>query len=394
MHLPGQTTTKRVGCATGERALGHHRFNRRRPLYGPGLRLATCLCIVGTLCAHTLVRAERSTAGTVAQDPVTFYSSSGERREAGRVRRPFSWLDVSALAEAEWQQRRSHTFDRQASTRDEGPDAVLQLEWEARLTPWAKIELGHEYDTAQGRHTLEEFVLVVDRRDVELTLGRQYLPFGQYFSHFVSGPVLEFAETQADGALLSVGLSENLEWSWFAFDGQVQDQGSRRQFDWGMAIDWQGEYLSYGVGYLSDLAESDAALLKDQGSRYRRRVDALAAHFRVFVGAIEASAEGVGALAGIDALDNDRDRPSAWNLELAHQFRPNWQWALRYEGSRELEDEPERRWGAALSWQAAESLVITVEYLRGRYRRGLAEDPDGGELRRDHLVGLRLGWLL
>ena len=174
----------------------------------------------------------------------------------------------------------------------------------------------------------------------------------------------------------------------------MHDQGSERELDWGTAVDWQSEHLSFGVAYLSDLAEFDAALLKDQGSRYGRRVDAVAGHFRAVVGVLEASAEGVGALAGIDALENDRDRPSAWNLELAHQFRPNWQWALRYEGSRELEDEPERRWGAALSWQASKSLVITVEYLRGRYRRGLAEDPDGGELHKDYLLGLRLGWLL
>ena len=136
-----------------KRVLGHHRFDRRRLLYGSGLRLATCLCIVGMLCAHTLVRAESATAGTSARDvpdAVTFYRSSGERRETGRVRQLFSWLDVSALAEAEWLQRRSRTFDGQTGTRDTGPDAVLQLEWEARLTPWATIELGHEYDTAGG----------------------------------------------------------------------------------------------------------------------------------------------------------------------------------------------------------------------------------------------------
>jgi len=320
----------------------------------------------------------------------TLYGSAAERREAGRVHRPLPWLEVAMLLEIEQSHTHLRAWNGRRTTREVGPDSVLQLEWEAQLRPWAKLELGHELDLATGRKPLEELTLVLEGAGAELTLGKQYFPFGEFFSRFVTGPVLEFAETRDIGLMLTVEPAEDLEWSLFAFRGRAHDARHKRHSDWGSALIWRNGAVQAGVSYLSDLAEADAELLQDTGSRYRQRVAAVAAHAVLSSEESRLSVEYIGALAGFDELDRDRRRPRAWNLELAHNAFADWQVALRLEGSRHLEDEPARRWGLALSWQPWESVSLTVEYLHARYRRGLAEMPDGEELKRVREIGTRL----
>lgn len=46
------------------------------------------------------------------------------------------------------------------------------------------------------------------------------------------------------------------------------------------------------------------------------------------------------------------------------------------EGSRELEDEPERQYGISSSWLFGKYVHLSVDYLHGEYKRGFAEDDE------------------
>jgi hypothetical protein len=65
----------------------------------------------------------------------------------------------------------------------------------------------------------------------------------------------------------------------------------------------------------------------------------------------EATLEGLAATGSFRELDNDRNRPRAWNAELVYVGYASFDLALRFEGSRELEDEPRVQFGAAATWR-------------------------------------------
>lgn len=362
------------------------------------ITLAACArCAAALGCLVLAVALRPTLAAAQPGEPETasagLFGSAADRRDAGRTRALTSWLQVSTLLEAEFFHYREDIDGGRTRSHEQGLDVVVQADWEAELQPWAKLELDHEYDFAAGRHALEELLLVLEHDDVELAMGKMYFPFGEYFSRFVTGPVLEFAETRDTGLLLAWQAAEGSELSLFAFDGRAQRAGGGRQTDWGAAINWQADPWRLGVAYLSDLAEADAELLQDERFRYQRRVPAAALHVSWSSQDTVVTAEYIGALASFAELDLDRDRPRAWNVEVSRRWRPDWHWALRVEGSRELEDEPRLRWGAAVNWRVSRSVTASVEVLQSRYRRGLAEDARGEELRSQRRLGLRLSVL-
>lgn len=50
------------------------------------------------------------------------------------------------------------------------------------------------------------------------------------------------------------------------------------------------------------------------------------------------------------------------------------EWALRYAGSKELEDEPRKQIGVAGTWHINKKVSLTMEYLHSKYKAGFAED--------------------
>ena len=53
-----------------------------------------------------------------------------------------------------------------------------------------------------------------------------------------------------------------------------------------------------------------------------------------------------------------------------------FEWSLRVEGSDEVEDEPELQFGPSLTWRLHRTSALTLEYLRGRFRSGMAENEE------------------
>lgn len=322
---------------------------------------------------------------TPQDERVRIYRTPQERREAGRKRELTDWFTLSGLFELEYNFQRFSLSDTSNHTHNDDVDAFLQLGLEVSPFTWMTAELIYQFFTdsfsnwrSSDRHTLDEATVSLEASDFELIAGKQYLPFGVYFSRFVSAPLLEFGETRDRGVTLSYVPNDRLGFSAFAYTGQAKKVGSKgSSWDWGMAAEVSpSEYGSFGVSYLSDLADSQEGLLDDFNDRYETRVDALSAFATIEYDHLELTAELVSALDSFEELDSDRDKPRAWNVELAFYPEGDFEWALRLEGSDELEDAPRLQGGASVAWRITRYASATIEYLRGSYKAGLAEDEE------------------
>jgi len=225
-------------------------------------------------------------------------------------------------------------------------------------------------------------------------IGRQYLPFGVYNSHFISDPLtLALGETR-ETALLAGYRRENLSLPAFLFNGDVDKNGAGDHLgDWGASLVLTPTAgIEVGGSFLSDLAESDAELLSTYGSR----VGGWSTFAVLERGPFEVSAEVLGAVQAFAAADLDTngdadgDRPLAWNLEVAWTPVELVELAARYEGSSEFAGQPERQYGVSASWSPAEHVSLALEYLRGTFDHAFGVDVDGNILDKRDLVTAQL----
>jgi len=116
----------------------------------------------------------------------------------------------------------------------------------------------------------------VNLGDWGMKIGRLYVPFGVYYSHFVTGPLLEFGQTRGDAILMDYTWRDTLELAAYIFDSKVDRRENHNEVDWGVNLEYvsKDESTRIGVGYLSDLAESQEELLFDFNNNFLRRVPA------------------------------------------------------------------------------------------------------------------------
>jgi len=311
------------------------------------------------------------------------YRTREEQREAGLQREVTPWLTVSGLAEGEIL---FEDFDtKEGPADDSGRDDSASLQLGFILTPveFFSAETILEYDTDKDKVEADEAFLSFETDPWELSVGKQYTPLGVYFSNFVSGPLLEFGETQArEVATLTYGPSDDLDIFLTAYRGRARKQGKNSgEWNWALATEfWLNDDWSFGLSYQSDLADSDSRLLEDNNDRYAEQVAAVSGYILWAGDWFEVTLEALAATGSFEELDSDRDKPWAWNAELVH-FYPgtNFEISFRIEGSQELEDEPRYQFGPAITWRTGKNASITVEYLHGEFEDELAttenDDP-------------------
>ncbi|HRD67739.1 MAG TPA: hypothetical protein PKY50_16460 [Candidatus Competibacter sp.] len=327
------------------------------------------------------------------RESARLYLTNEERRKVGRKYSLTSWLTAAALIELEGQSQAFRSTESNSKDRLADTTTSAQAEFIA-ATPWrnAKAEIVLEYDSTANRIVADEAFLGVEVEDWEIEAGRLYTPLGIYISHFASGPLLEFAESRADGLMLSYTPSDRLEFKLMGYRGEARpaNDGSEK-LDWAASIEARlgGGWL-LGLSYQSDLADSREALLEDSGSRYLKRVGAAGGYAVWTTADFDLTFEVIGALRPFDELEDDRNQPIAWNAEFAHFVHPRFDWALRWEGSRELVDAPDRRVGLALIWRPVEQASLTVEYLYGWFSGSLATNEEGEPYESTYQIGAKL----
>lgn len=277
---------------------------------------------------------------------------------------------LSGLIEAE----ASLTHVEGGDEKDDLRLSIVQIGLDAEFTPWLRghvIGLWEEGDTEPM--VVDEAVLTLTSpwqlggQTPLLHLGRQYLPFGRFDSGMISDPLtLELGETHTTAALLAF-TGERWSTTVGAFEGSVDDDDDGID-SWVAAVE-ANPFAGFTVGasWISDLAESDAGLVQEEG-RYRNEVAGWSAFAALQHGDFGVSAEYLAAVERFrqEVVEAGEDltgrRPQAWNLELTWQPVEKIQLAGRYEEAHGYQSDV-RRYGATVSYGLCDYALLAVEYL-------------------------------
>jgi len=257
--------------------------------------------------------------------------------------------------------------------------ATAELSIEAALNDAVGGHLTLLYEEAEGEEDdidVDEAVISLKfpgqllKQSPSLHVGRMYVPFGKFNSFMISDPLtLELGETQNTAALIAL---EGDIWTFktAVFSGGTDAAGAQNNIDsWVASLEVSlGGNFNVGASYISDLAESDNALVQD-AALYSGSVAGASAFFSATCGQFGLEAEYLTALEDFDAAvvadgaDLTGRRPEAWNLELAWMLSEQIQVAARYEQAEDFQDDL-RRFGTTLSYGIYEHAVVAFEYLR------------------------------
>jgi len=330
------------------------------------------------------------------------YHTLAEKKEAGLASKITDRITISGLIEVEAAAEDQKFADGASDGRSDLTLATAQLGLGVKLTETVSGDIILLFE--EGAFGEDDTDLEVDEAAINFAhgpwsarVGRQYVPFGVYNSHFISDPLtLELGETR-ETALLAGYTHGPVAISAFVFNGDAEKEGEEDHLrDWGASLTLApAEWIELGGSYLSDLADSDAELLADD---YHRRVGGWSTYAVLGHGPFSFSAEYLGAVKSFSAADLDTggngkgDKPQAWNLEVAWVILENLELAARYEGSDEFAGQPDRQYGADVSWSPWEYTTISLEYLRGEFDHAFNTDDEGNALDRRDLVTAQLAF--
>ncbi len=346
----------------------------------------------------TDLEALKTRVAHLEQQNAELYHTLAEKKAAGLSTLITDHLNLSGLLEVEASSERQHFKNGNTDSNSDLTLATAQLGLEIEVNEQFGgdlILLFEEDEEGDDRVELDEATVNFGAGAWSGRVGRQYLPFGHFHSHFINDPLtLELGETR-ETALVAGFDGGNWNLSGFAFSGQAdRDGGEDHLNDFGLSLSLTPhESLELGISYLSDLADSGAELADD----YRHRVGGWSVYAEGNPGPLKLSGEILGATRRFDTTDLDADangrgdRPLAWNLEAATNLSETVEVALRLEGSRELAETPEIQYGAAISWSPIQHVSLSLEYLRGEYdRRFAALDVAGSPLQSRDLISSQL----
>ena len=308
-----------------------------------------------------------------------------------------AWTDrvtISGLIEAEAGYATFDPADPGANSEDES-DVVL-----------ATVELGVDVDIAKHvtGHVLllweeddtepmdvDEAFITLDGKDVcplYLSVGKLYVPFGNFESHFISDPLtLELGETR-ESAIQAGFVSDLFQLSAALFNGDIDETGEDNHVDSFVAAatftlpeDAAGPIgVAGGLSYISNLADTDG-LEGETPGQVADRVGGFSAFVSLsladlffleaeYLTALDDFAPGELSFDGGGAA-----APKAWNLELAWATTEQLEVAVKYEGGDDLGDFlPEQQWGAAASYALFENTCLAVEYRHGEFETDDTQD--------------------
>ncbi|MEJ2158195.1 MAG: LbtU family siderophore porin [Desulfobacteraceae bacterium] len=219
-----------------------------------------------------------------------------------------------------------------------------------------------------------------------LIAGRQYIPFGNFDSHFITDPnTLILGETNEGAVVAGYRLGgQMVDFSAGVFNGRANEAGDDDTVDSVVAAVVVNplESVLFGASYTSNLAGSDALseVLVDADN-----LDSLVGGWSAFASVeflerFYLIAEYVAAVddfrAGelYAATDSNTRKPSAWNLELGIALAEGLEVAARYGGSDDGADFlPESQYGAVISWGIFENTNLALEYLHDEFEDDVQE---------------------
>ncbi len=307
-------------------------------------------------------------------EPVKFYRSPEERREAGLGTELTEWLTFYGLLEGEIEYTKDQYLDGSDFSQDEDTEAI-QIGLEAEFTEWLFGEFVLEIENDRKIRTLmDEGVLALEFDSWAVKGGIMNLDFGEFYSHFVTGPLLEFGETRKWTLAFEQELNDSTDVVIYGFEKEsilaIKDVG------WGASFEWvsEDESIRIGGGYLSDVRESDD-LFREEDYSTSNEVSAWNIYAMAGFDSFEVTAEIVQSIDHF-LVEDERFRPRSYNLELAYFLNENLQVAGRIEHAEDLIEEPQWQKGIGVTWLAMEHLLVSVDYLHGEFENPLEIEED------------------
>jgi len=312
-----------------------------------------------------------------------------EQKQEGVLGKWADKITLSGLIEAEAYYE-NYDYDDPAIDDDDSSDitlATVELGVDVDIIKHVKghvLFLWEEDDTEPV--DVDEGFITLDGEDViplYLNVGKLYVPFGNFESHFISDPLtLELGETRESA--LTVGyVNEWMDLSASAFNGDTDETGEDNHIESYVAaasFSVPEELISNfgisgGVSYISNIADSDN--LQDEivpPGGIKDYVGGFNAFLSIsFMDKFFLECEYLGALDEFEAGELSFDggnkfQPKTWNFELAYAATDRLEVAVKYEGGDDLGDFlPEDQYGAAFTYGLFENTSLSLEYLHGEF---------------------------
>ncbi len=329
-----------------------------------------------------------------SREPVRIYRSPDERREAGLGTQITDWLKLGGVVELEHDLENEVSRNDNMSLSEDTPALAMEIGFEVNYEEWLEAEVLFAIEENGREHyqELDEALIGVDIEDFGLKVGWLYVPFGAFFSQFVTGPFLEIGQTRGPAIEVDYTFFDSLELTGYVLESRVDRHEDHNEVDWGVNIEFdsEDESIQIGVGYLSDLAEGDENILEDFRKIRRRRVPAWNAYALVGFEHMEFTAEVLRATHAFQEFPKNMDQPFAYNIEGTYIPTDELQCSLRVEFSEELIDEPRWQFGISGTWAPVQRMTVSMDYLYGDYKKGFVLDDDDIPLRNRHLIALQL----
>ena len=294
----------------------------------------------------------------------------------------FNRIQIGGLVEVEAAYEKIKFNDPAAEdqTASDVDAAAVELDMDVRIVDHMD---GHVLIKYEERDVFldEGFITLTggDELPAYLIAGRQYIPFGNFDSHFVTDPTtLMLGETNEGAVVAGYRFGDDMaDLALGAFKGKVCKSGDDDTIDNYVAnlTATPFEWLAFGASYTSSLAAADAfADVAIDPENLASHVAGLSAHASLeFLDRFKFMGEYVGALehfrAGeiYDPADDKPRRPMAWNAELAFAVTDAVEIAARYGGSEDGADLlPESQYGAVINWRFFDNTNLALEYLYGQ----------------------------
>lgn len=319
------------------------------------------------------------------------FRTRDERREAGLGTELTDWLTFSGLVEVEHIREALSFTEGLGNHYDFSTDPAVQAALDVSILDIFEVELILEYSEDSRDPIMDELIIEADLGEFGFSVGRFYAPFGLYYSHFVTGPMLEYSETRRDMFVIDYDFFDVVEIAAFTFEGETRKFAeSKDDIGWGLSLDaflLTGR-LNVGGGYISNIAESDEEFLIEENNIFQQKVGAWNAYAVYEADTWDVSFEILNAVESFREFDRTEDRPESWNLEAAYFPGNAFELAFRYERSRELIDAPEKQLGVALTWRLPNNISMTAEYLKSDYKKGFVEEDDDIFVRDGNTIAL------
>ena len=310
----------------------------------------------------------------------------------------FQNLEIAGLIEIE----ASHTSPYEGGSQSDLILSTFELGIMAPVTDWVEVNaslLYEQYDTPLEVDVASITLANLEQNPLFFTAGQIYVPFGAYETNLVSDPLtLDIGEAREVAAQLGF-VQGDFTGSAYLFNGDHDIDGEDQLGSWGANLGYaheeEGRSWAFGLGYLSDLGDSDGLqdlITENRETAYQEGLDAGAAdgwlsldptertggwtaNAALTFGQVNFIGEYLSAIEEFEVYSlgfgHRGAKPSAWNLELGYSFtvfgRESTA-AIAYQGTDEALalELPKERWLVGWSIGLFDNTALSLEWAHDR----------------------------